>query len=169
MYASSISHPSFISPHAQPIAVFRDSVFVVNTPSDTLDVIHTKSRRITARINVGVDPVSVAIRPDGKEIWVSNHVSDSVSIIDNDALSPTYLQIVATVQAFDRERKATSFDEPMGIAFAGNEKAYVALSSDNQIAVIDVASRSIINRLQITAQDPRAIAVRNGRLYVVPF
>jgi YVTN family beta-propeller protein len=169
LYASSISHPSFVSPHAQPIAVFRDSVFVVNTPSDTLDVIHTKSRRITARINVGVDPVSVAIRPDGKEIWVSNHVSDSVSIIDNDALSPTYLQIVATVQAFDRERKATSFDEPMGIAFAGNEKAYVALSSDNQIAVIDVASRSIINRLQITAQDPRAIAVRNGRLYVVPF
>ena len=82
---------------------------------------------------------------------------------------PNLLQIVATIQTFDRERKATSFDEPMGIAFAGNEKAYVALSSDNQIAVIDVISRSVIKRLRITAQDPRAIEVRNGKLYVLPF
>lgn len=168
-YESSISHPSFVSPHAQPIAVHGNNVFVVNTPSDTLDVIDRDSRQVTARINVGVDPVSVAVRPDGHEVWVSNHVSDSVSIVDNNALSPTYLQIVATIQTFDRERKATSFDEPMGIAFAGNEKAYIALSSDNHIAVVDVSSRSVIKRLRITAQDPRAIEVRNGKLYVLPF
>ena len=28
------------------------------------------------------DPVGIAVRPDGKEVWVSNHVSDSVSVID---------------------------------------------------------------------------------------
>jgi hypothetical protein len=45
----------------------------------------------------------------------------------------------------------------------------VALSSENQIAVINVATRQIENRLKINAQDPRAIFVRGNRLYVAPF
>ena len=164
-----IGHPSFLSPHASPIAVYGERVFVVNTPSDTVDVISTKTGKIGARIDVGIDPVSVAVRPDGKELWVANHVSDSVSVIDIDPASPTSLQVVATVQEFDERTKATRFDEPVGIAFASNEKAYVALSSENRIAVVDVASRQVTKRLKITAQDPRAIKVRNGRLYVIPF
>lgn len=164
-----IGHPSFLSPHASPIAVHGGRVFVVNTPADTVDVIDATSGAIGARVDVGIDPVSVAVRPDGRELWVANHVSDSVSVIDIDPASPTHLQLVATVQDFDHETKATRFDEPVGIAFAGNEKAYVALSSENRIAVVDVATREVTRRLKITAQDPRAIKVRDGRLYVIPF
>lgn len=164
-----IGHPTFVSPHASPIAVSNGRVFVANTPSDTVDVIDTDTQRIQARIPVGVDPVSIAVRPDGKEVWVSNHVSDSVSVIDADRTSPTYLQIIATIQEFDKETRATEFDEPVGIAFASNQKAYVALSSENQIAVVNVESREIEKRLRIPAQDPRAITVRDGRLYVLPF
>ena len=164
-----VGHPTFASPHASPIAIHGNDVFVTNTPADTLDVIDATTRKIRARVNVGVDPVSVAMRPDGKEVWVSNHVSDTVSVIDNDPSSPTYLQVVATVQEFDPKTKATTFDEPLGIAFASNAKAYVALSSENQIAVIDVASREVTKRLKIAAQDPRAIAVHGDRLYVLPF
>ncbi len=164
-----VGHPTFSSPHASPIAVHDGNVFVVNTPADTVDVIDGKTRKVRERINVGVDPVSVAVRPDGKEVWVSNHVSDSVSVIDNVAGSRTYLQVVATIQQFDAKTKATTFDEPVGIAFAGNDKAYVALSSENQIAVIDVAARKVTKRLNVTAQDPRAIAVHGDRLYVIPF
>ena len=164
-----IGHPSFVSPHASPIAVNNNLVFVANTPSDTVDVIDAQTRDVIARVDVGVDPVSIASRPDGKEVWVSNHISDSVSVIDTDESNPTFLHVIATVQEFDTGRKATNFDEPMGIAFASNEKAYVALSSDNQIAVIDVASREVTKRLTITAQDPREIVVRDGKLYVIPF
>ena len=164
-----IGHPSFVSPHASPISVNNNLVFVANTPSDTVDVIDSQTRDVIARIDVGVDPVSIASRPDGKEVWVSNHISDSVSVIDTDESNPTFLHVIATVQEFDTGRKATNFDEPMGIAFASNEKAYVALSSDNQIAVIDVASREVTKRLTITAQDPREIVVRDGKLYVIPF
>jgi len=166
---SSVGHPTFMSPHASPIAVARGEVFVVNTPADTVDVIGADSRLIESRIEVGIDPVGLAVRPDGLEVWVSNHVSDSVSVIDNDPESPTYLQVVATVQDLDPLTRATRFDEPVGIAFASNEKAYVALSSENQIAVIDVRTREITDRLTIPAQDPRAIAVRGNRLYVIPF
>jgi YVTN family beta-propeller protein len=166
---AAVGHPTFVSPHASPIAISGVHVFVVNTPSDTVDVIDAKTRRITARVKVGIDPVSIAVRPDGKEVWVSNHVSDSVSVIDSNPASPTYLQVIATVQEFDSETRATRFDEPVGIAFASNDKAYVALSSENEIAVINVATREVSKRLTITAQDPRAIVVRGDRLYVIPF
>ena len=168
-YAADIGHPTFVSPHTNPIAVHNNHVYVVNTPSGTLDVIETNNRAVIARIPVGIDPVSIAVRPDGQEIWVSNHISDSVSVVDNNPKSPTYLHVIATIQAFDQQNKSTLFDEPMGIAFANSQKAYVALSSDNQIAVVDVAQRKIIKRLTITAQDPRAISVHDGKLYVIPF
>jgi YVTN family beta-propeller protein len=164
-----VGHPSFLSPHSRPIAILGQRVFVANTAADTVDVIDARSRKVVARIDVGIDPVSVAVRPDGREIWVANHVSDSVSVIDSDSASPTFLRVVATVQDLDRKTRATRFDEPVGIAFAGNDKAYVALSSENEIAVVNVAARRVEKRLAITAQDPRAIVVRGNRLYVLPF
>ncbi len=165
----SVGYPSFESPHAAPIAIHGDRVFVVNTPASTLDVIDRTSKKIVARIRVGVEPVSVAVRPDGREVWVTNHISDSVSVIDNQPSSETDLQVVATVQEFDAKTRATRFDEPVGIAFAGNDKAYVALSSENQIAVVDVVTRKVTKRLAIRSQDPRAILVRGNRLFVIPF
>lgn len=166
---TAMGHPSFMSPHTAPIAVTGGLVFVANTPADTVDVIDAETHAIIRRVHVGIDPVSIAVRPDGNEVWVANHVSDSVSVIDADPKSPTYLHIIATVQDFDPDTQATRFDEPMGIAFASNEKAYVALSSENQIAVINVATRQVEKTLAITAQDPRVIAVRGDRLYVIPF
>jgi YVTN family beta-propeller protein len=157
------------SPQCNPIAVLGNHVFVANTPAGTVDVIETRSRKVVKRIPVGIDPVSVVPRPDGKEVWVANHVSDSVSVIDTDRASPTYLHVVATVQEFDPKTKATQFNEPIGIAFSGNEKAYVSLSSDNQIIAIDVSSRKVTKRLTIPAQEPRALAVHDGKLFVLAF
>ena len=164
-----IGHPAFMSPHFSPIAISQDKVFAVNTTCDTIDVLDAKSGRFLRRIPVGLDPVSLAIRPDGRELWVSNHVSDSVSVIDLDPSKRTFMHVVATVQDIDPASKATRFDEPMGIAFASNSKAYVALSSENKIAVVNVATRKVTKSLPIRAQDPRAIMVRNDRLYVIPF
>jgi len=164
-----ISHSSYMSPHASPLAINNGHVFVVNTPDDTVDIIQIKSRKIVGRVKVGIDPVGIAARPDGKEVWVTNHVSDSVSIIDTEQKSKSYLQVIATVQRFHPTNKSTRFDEPVGIAFASNDKAYVALSSENAIAVINVAQRKVTKLLPITAQDPRAITVQRDRLYVIPF
>ena len=100
VHRSAVGHSMFMSPHASPIAFSSGRVFVVNTPSDTVDVIDARSRAVVRRIEVGVNPVSIAVRPDGKEIWVANHVSDSVSVIDADPASPTNLQVVATIQDF---------------------------------------------------------------------
>ena len=164
-----IGHPSFLSPHSRPILPHEGLVFVLNTPADTVDIFRAEERTLLTRISVGIDPVSLAARPDGNEVWVSNHVSDSVSVLDTNPESPTYLNVIATIQDIDAETRSTRFDEPVGIAFANNEKAYVALSSENQIAVVDVVTRRVQKRLRIPAQDPRAIVVRGDRLFVIPF
>ena len=164
-----VGHPNLMSPHTNPILAYEQRVFVANTAADTVDVIDAKTSKVFNRVSVGVDPVSLAVRPDGKEIWVANHISDSVSVIDNDPRSSTYLSVISTIQDLDRESKSTRFDEPMGIAFADNNKAYVALSSENKIAIIDVKEQKVRRYLSIPAQDPRAIKVKNGKLYVIPF
>ena len=164
-----VGHPGFLSPHVEPLAVVGGHLFVANTPADTLDIIDIASRQVIRRIPVGIQPVSVVARPDGREVWVANHVSDSVCVIDTAPESATRFHVVATIQDLDPLTLATRFDEPVGIAFADDSKAYVALSSENRVAVIDVARRSVVRSLPIPAQDPRAIQVCNGRLYVAPF
>ena len=166
---TSVGHPTFLSPHARPLAIHGRFLYVANTPADTVDVIDTSRRRVATRIPVGVDPVSVAVRPDGREVWVANHVSDSINVIDTHPRSATYRHVVATIQDVDPATLATRFDEPVGIAFANKAKAYVALSPSNRVAIIDVATRSVTGHLEIRAQDPRALAVRGDRLYVIPF
>ena len=153
----------------KPIARQGSFIYVANTPADTVDVLDTAARALVGRIHVGIDPVSIAVRPDGSEVWVANHVSDTVSIIDAEPSSPTFHQVIATVQDLDPDTLATRFDEPSGIAFANDAKAYVALSPSNRIAIVDVASRAVTGHLPIRAQDPRAIAVQGNRLYVIPF
>ena len=163
-------HPNFLSPQVNPIVLdHKQTLFVTNTANDTVDVINTTNGQLVAQIDVGIDPVGLAIKPDGTQVWVANHVSDSLNIIDNNPGSQTYLHVIATIQDLDQTTQATRFDEPVGIVFANNSKAYVSLSSQNQIAVIDTASFTITTKLNVAAQDPRALFVHNDRLYVLPF
>jgi YVTN family beta-propeller protein len=160
---------NFASPQANPIAISADGllVYVANTTSNSVSVIHTPSGNIAAEIPVGLEPVSLAVSPDGKEVWVSNHVSDSVSVIDTDIASRTRHSVIRTIQDLDANG-VSQFDEPVGIAFASG-KAYVALSSRNDVAVIDPDTYQVIRRIHIDAQEPRAITARDGYLYVVAF
>ncbi len=160
---------TFASPQVKPILLSGDGslLFVANTTSGTVSVIATAGNSPLATIEVGLEPGSLALKPDGSELWVSNHLSDSVSVIDLTA-GDTQYRVIETVQDVD-SNGVSQFDEPTGIAFASNAKAYVALSSRNDIAIIDTTTYEVTGRIHITAQEPRAIAVRNGKLYVAVF
>ena len=164
-----IGYTTFSSPHFQPIVYHDGLVYVTNTPSDTLDIIDAERGVLVDSIAVGIDPVALAVKPDGSELWVSNHISDTISVIDLDGESDYHHQVIATIQDVDESGFFTRFDEPVGIAFANDEKAYVALSRENQVAVIDVANREVVDHLKINAQDPRGLIVQGSRLYVIPF
>jgi YVTN family beta-propeller protein len=161
----------FESPQVDPIALSFDGtlVYVAETTANRVSVFSADTHMRVATIQVGSDPAALALRPVGGELWVSNHVSDSVSVIDVQPGSPTQFQVVDTVQDLDAAGR-TAFDEPLGIAFSETgQKAFVALSSRNQIAVIDPNARTVTSRINVRAQEPRAIRVRNGLLYVAAF
>jgi len=160
----------FESPQADPLVLSPDGarLYSVLTTTGRVRVISTAQLAELVSIEVGVDPVSLALRPDGTELWVANHVSDSVSVISLVA-GPNQYKVVETIQSVDSANLISDFDEPVGIAFASNAKAFVALSSRNQIAIVDANSYAVTGFLTLNAQEPRAMRVRNGRLYVPAF
>jgi YVTN family beta-propeller protein len=160
----------FESPQVNPIVL--DGVgrlYVANTTSNSIDVIETSTLAGVAYIETGLEPAALAIRPGGNELGVSNHLSDTVQEIDIAPASPTRNRVIDTIQSINAQG-VTSFDEPLGIAFtADGSKAYVALTSRDAIAVINANTRVVTGAIKVRAQEPRALAVRNGLLYVASF
>ena len=107
-------------------------------------------------VKVGVDPVSVRFR-NNDELWVVNHISDSVSVVDFQTR-----QVTDTVQ---------TGDEPFDVVFA-NGQAFVSCSQVNQIWVYDPDNLSQSPTvLDVLAEDPRAMTTNSdgSRVYVASF
>jgi len=140
-YESSHVHPIALSPAG-------DLLYAVNTPESRLaifEVADTGSLAFRGDVPVGLEPVSLAVRPGTHEVWVANHLSDSVSVVDAAAG-----RLVATLAVGD---------EPTDVAFASG-RAFVSLAGkEDRVAVYDAASRQRIATLEIFGDDPRALAV----------
>src|SRR5262249_54802713 len=79
------SFTTFESGQVRPLALSPDGsrLFAVNTPDDRLEIFDVTSGGLVhdGSVPVGMEPVAVAARSDG-EVWVVNHLSDSISVID---------------------------------------------------------------------------------------
>lgn len=110
---------AFESGHVRPMAQSPDGklLFVVNTPDNKLEIFkvvknsYQKSPSLKHKVSVpvGMEPVAVAVANNG-EVWVVNHLSDSISIIDYRKRIP---RVVKTLMVGD---------EPKDIVFAGKGK-----------------------------------------------
>jgi YVTN family beta-propeller protein len=121
--------PTFIafeSGPVRPIALTPSGQYllVTNTPDNRLevfDVVAGGGLSRTFSIPVGLEPVAVAARTD-TEIWVVNHLSDSVSVVDLAAMPP---RVVRTLLVGD---------EPRDIVFAGTggTRAFISTAHRGQ-------------------------------------
>jgi YVTN family beta-propeller protein len=104
------SFVTFESGQVRPLALSPDGtrLFAVNTPDNHLEIFAVGAGGLThlESVPVGLEPVAVAARSDG-EVWVVNHLSDSISILDV-AASPARVRRTLLVG-----------DEPRDIVFAG--------------------------------------------------
>ena len=104
------SFVEFESGHVRPLAMSPNGtrLFAVNTPDNRLEVFSITAGNLTHidSIPVGMEPVAVAARSD-TEVWVVNHLSDSISIVD---LTSTPARVSRTLLVGD---------EPRDIVFAG--------------------------------------------------
>ena len=84
------------------------------------------------------------------QIWVVNHVSDSISVVDLDRAVVT-----ATIQVGDR---------PGDLVFAGDPvRAFVSSMTERSIEVIDTEKNAVIKTISIAGNDPRSLLVsRDG-------
>src|SRR5262245_42828173 len=116
----------FESGQVRPLALSPDHqrLFAVNTPDNRLEIfaiggsgglVHTGS------IPVGLEPVAVAARTNG-EVWVVNHLSDSVSIVDVSSNPPRVIRTLLVG------------DEPRDIVFAGTggNRAFITTAHRGQ-------------------------------------
>src|SRR4051812_8940 len=119
----------FESGQVRPLALSpdRQHLFAVNTPDNRLEVFRVQSRALihTASIPVGLEPVAVAVRND-HEVWVVNHLSDSVSVVELDERDGDLTGQVA--------RTLLVGDEPRDIVFAGpgRKRAFITTAHRGQ-------------------------------------
>jgi len=143
------SFKSLESPQVHPLALTPDAsrLLAVNTPDHRLSVFQLTDEgpALIAEIPVGLEPVSVAARND-REAWVTNWLSDSVSVVDL-----TTGNVVRTIDVGD---------EPTDVVFAGqqHEMAFVCVSGLSQVKVytpdLPAASPQVIS---IRGKQPRAL------------
>ncbi|GIW43068.1 MAG: hypothetical protein KatS3mg077_0350 [Candidatus Binatia bacterium] len=105
----------FESGPVRPLAMAPDGsrLFAVNTPDNQLEAFAINedgSLTYVGSVPVGLEPVAVAAR-SADEVWVVNHLSDSVSVVRFDSLPG---RVVRTLLVGD---------EPRDIVFAGPGRA----------------------------------------------
>jgi len=115
----------FEAGQVRPVALSPDGslLFAVNTPDSHLAVFDVTESGLARRasIPVGLEPVAVAARTD-TEVWVVNHLSDSVSIVDVGSDPPRVVRTLLTC------------DEPRDIVFGGplGNRAFVTTARRGQ-------------------------------------
>ena len=102
----------FESGPVRPIALSADGkrLFVTNRPAHCLEIyaVEGDTLRLVSAVAVGLEPVAVAER-NANEVWVVNHLSDSVSVVRLDGTP----RVLRTLQVGD---------EPRDIVFAGGNR-----------------------------------------------
>jgi len=116
---------TFESGQVRPLALSPDGshLFALNTPDNRLEIFAVGALGLTHQgsVPVGLEPVAVAARSND-EVWVVNHLSDSVSIVDVAAVPP---RVVRTLLVGD---------EPRDIVFAGSggDRAFITTAHRGQ-------------------------------------
>jgi DNA-binding beta-propeller fold protein YncE len=122
------SFVNFESGHVRPLALSPDGarLFAVNTPDARLAIFDVGESDLTlvAEVPVGLEPVAVAARTND-EVWVVNHLSDSVSVVRVDPIDVTRSRVVRTL---------LTCDEPRDLVFAGTgrSRAFVTVARRGQ-------------------------------------
>jgi DNA-binding beta-propeller fold protein YncE len=187
--ASGSAYTLFESGQVRPLALSPDRkrLFAVNTPDNRIEVFEVKHDGVVHQtsIPVGLEPVAIAA-PTDHEVWVVNHLSDSVSII---ALDPDRRdgRVVRTLLVGD---------EPRDIVFGGpgHRRAFITTAHrgqnipfDPQLSTPGVGRHDVwvfdaghpgsslggdpITILTLFSDTPRALAVTpdGSRVYTAAF
>ena len=135
-------------------------VYVTSEVTGLVHVVDVASRKLVKNIPVGKRPRRFLLA--GGELWVSNEIDGSVSIIR------TADHTVQGSIAFKPQGMRPEDITPVGMALAPDGRtAYVGLGRANHVAVVDVASRQVKGYVLVGKRAWGLALSRDGkRLYV---
>lgn len=131
-----------------------------NATANTVSLVDLQTGRVTAETPVGRRPFCVAFGPNGRRAVVSNQNGDTISLL---AVGSGTLQVLRTIPVGD---------EPRGVALSRDgATAYVALSGENAVVLVDLAAGKVIDRIPVGIEpwhlaltpDGTHLAVGNAR------
>lgn len=148
----------FSTHQVTPMAFSFDEryLYTLNQPGARLVALRVPQMTVTAEVPLSAGLSSVAVRFSPREIWVTDQLTSSVTVLDQGTL-----EIVRTIRVGG---------EPTGIVFTEDfGRAYVACSAVDQVDVIDGATYQVVKSIAIPADSPRALARIAGETWVASF
>lgn len=144
------------------LALSRDGrwALTANATSDTASLVDLHEGRVAVEVDVGRRPFGVALARDGGRAVVTNRLSGSVTVLE---VRPPWLKVAGTVAVGE---------EPRGVALsADGRRAFVALAGEHRLAVVDLASLSVVASAAVGTEpwhvaltpDGARVAVGNAR------
>src|SRR5437667_6772352 len=133
--AHASSFVTFETGQVRPLALSTDDthLYALNTPDDRLEIFDVDPQGNLAHsgsVPVGLEPVAAAAHGDGRHVWVVNHLSDSVSIIDVSSSPP---RVVRTLLVGDEPRDLAS-------AAPGGNRAFITTAHRGQNSGVPLAA-----------------------------
>ncbi|MFH1076302.1 MAG: beta-propeller fold lactonase family protein [Pseudomonadota bacterium] len=135
------------------VSASGDKAYVANAGSKTVSVIDTLSNRVLNTIdNLGYAPSDLAISWDSRFLFATNPKSDTVSVIDLDALF--------VIQRINVGRNPTSI-----VADNDRRELYVANSGSFSVSIISMDTHRVVGALAVSIS-PRYMTLCDEQLYV---
>src|SRR5262245_32161052 len=148
----------FVGPtSSQTLALSADDAFLAVANPDNNSVtffeVQGDQNRFLAEAPVQKEPNGVAFTPDGKQLYVANTVSGTVSVLKFNPHNPHIARVHKNIPVGT---------EPYGLAVTPNgEKLYVTNARSNSISVIDTDNNHVIKTILDVGFEPRGIAITN--------
>ncbi|WP_369817720.1 protein kinase [Mycobacterium sp. 852002-30065_SCH5024008] len=121
------------------------TAYVANTGSNSVSVVDTASRAVTATIAVGRHPVGVAVDPSTRTVYVTNYDDSSVSVIDT-----ANGTVIARIGVGSH---------PGGVVVDPDARiAYVTSGDNASVSVIDVMTHAVTATVP-TGKGPSRVAI----------
>ena len=125
--------------------------YITNSIDNTVSVIDTATNTVTANVNVGNNPIGVAVAPDGTKVYLANE--GRVSVINTSTNN-----VVANVNVGNN---------PIGVAVAPDgTKVYVA--NEGRVSVINTSTNNVVANVNVGNSPSGVTVTPDGKnVYVV--
>ena len=139
------------------VVVSPDQSYIAatNPDSDSITIINTQSLKVKSEVRVGDDPRNLSFTPDSKNLVVSNHGNNTLSIVD-----------------IDKEIEIAQYPVgymPYGVVSNG-DYVFVSEFGFGRISVVDLSTGHVVDNVNVD-EFPSAMALDSTgkRLFVTHF